>query len=76
MDGCYTRFISVALNPSWRDKLTNEDLYGNLLKTTRKISERRLSAAGHFYRHQEEAAGSLVLWDPRHGSPESRHEPL
>ena len=44
------------------------------LKVTRKVIERRLSAAGHFHRHQEEAAGILVLWDPRHGSPGSRHK--
>ena len=28
-------------NISWRDKVTNEDLYGDLLKVTRKVRERR-----------------------------------
>ena len=56
---------------SWRDKVTNEGLYGDLLKVARKV---RLSAAGHFHHHQEEAAGTLILWDPRHGSAGSRHK--
>ena len=63
MDGCYTRLLRAALN-SWRDKVTNEDLYGDLLKVTKK---------GRFPLYQEEAAGTLVLWDPRHESPRSRH---
>ena len=28
--GCYTRFLRAALNISWRDKVTNEDLYWDL----------------------------------------------
>ena len=28
----------------------------------------------HFHHHQEEAAGTLVLWDPRRGSPGSCHK--
>ena len=63
-------FLRAALT-SWRDKVTNKDLYGDRPKVTRKVRERRLSAAGHFHRHQNEAAGTLVLWDPRHGSPGS-----
>ena len=55
-------------------KVTNENMYGDLLKVTSKVRERRLSAASHFHHHQEKAAGTLVLWDPRHGSPESRHK--
>ena len=68
--GCYTRLLRTALNISWRDKVTNEDLYVDLLKVTRKVRERRLSAAGHSHHHQQEA----VLWDPRHRSPGSRHK--
>ena len=74
MDGCYTRLLRIALNISWRDKVTNEDLYGDLLKVRRKVRDGRLSAVGHFHRHQEEAARTLVLWDPRYRSPGSRHK--
>ena len=38
----------------------------DLLKVTRKVRERILSAADHFHRHQEEAAGTLVLWNLSH----------
>ena len=60
LDDCYTRLLRAALNISWRDKVTNEDLHGDLLKVTRKVKERRLSAAGRFSRHQEEAAGTCA----------------
>ena len=62
MDSCHTRLLRATLNISWRDKVTYRDLYGDLLKVPRK------------QRHQEEAAGTLELWDPRHGSPGSRHK--
>ena len=74
LDGCYTRLLRAGLNISWRDKVTNENLYGDLPKVTSKVRERRLSAAGHFHRHQEEAASKLVLWDPKHGSSGSRNK--
>ena len=45
-----------------------------LSKVTMKAREGRLCAAGHFHHHQEEVAGTLVLWDPRHGSPGSCHK--
>ena len=71
-----TSSVGIDLNISWKDKVTNEDLYGDLLKVTRKVRACRSSAAGHFYHHQKEAVGTLVLWDPRHGSgsPGSHHE--
>ena len=73
--GCYSRLYRAALNLSWKDKVTNDDLFGDLLKVTREVSERSLSGAGHFHCYQEEAASTLVLWDPRHVSPGSCQKP-
>ena len=30
LDGCYTRLLRAALNISWRDHISNEELYGDL----------------------------------------------
>ena len=30
LDGCYTRMLRMAKNVSWREKVRNEVLYGNL----------------------------------------------
>ena len=38
---------------SWRDHVTNEDLYGHLPKVSSKIRERPMRAAGHCLRHKE-----------------------
>ena len=73
VDGCYTRLLRAALNISWKDKVSNYNLYGDLPKVSSTIRGRRLRAAGHFHRHQEEAANKFVLWEPKHGSAGTRH---
>ena len=67
IDGCYTRLLRKALNVSWRDHQTNEQLYGELPKVTSKIQKRRMRLAGHCIRHSEEIAHQLVLWEPTEG---------
>ena len=57
----------MALNISWKEKLTNVELYGSLSKITSVIRERRLRIAGHCVRHKEEIANQLVLWQPTTG---------
>ena len=52
---------------SWRDHVTNEDLYGHLPKVSSKIRERPMSAAGHCVRHKEEEASKVMLWQLQHG---------
>ena len=37
IDGCYTRMLCMALNVSWREKLTNRELYQKLPPITEKI---------------------------------------
>jgi hypothetical protein len=74
LDGCYTRLLRAALNISWMDMVPNIELYGDIPKVTSKIRDRRLSAAGHFHRHTEEAASRFLLWVPTHGSSGARNK--
>ena len=69
IDGCYTRMLRMSLGVSWKQKLTNEELYQELPKVTNKIAERRLKLAGHCIRHPEISASTLVLWQPKRGAP-------
>ena len=67
LDWCYTRMLRMAYNVSWKDKLTNEQLYDGLPKVSSKVASRRLKLAGHCVRHPEEEASKLVLWEPSRG---------
>ena len=69
LDGCYTRMLRMAVNVSWKNHLTNEQLYGDLQKVSTKVRQRRLRLAGHCVRHSEEEASKLVLWQPTEGRP-------
>ena len=52
LDGCYTRMLSAAFNISWKDKKTNQELYGYLPYLSDKIKERILRFAGYCRRSQ------------------------
>ena len=67
LNGCYTRMLRAAFNVSWRDHVTNKELYGHIPKVTEKIRTRRLQLAGHCYRHPELPAHEVLLWEPAHG---------
>ena len=67
MDGCYTRMLRMALDISWKDHLTNNQLYSKMERVTTKIKVRRLSMAGHCVRHPELSVNPLVLWEATHG---------
>ena len=68
LNGCYTRMLRTAFNVSWKEKLCNKQLYGNLPRVSDKVTRRRLMLAGHCVRHpDQEIAGNLVLWEPKHG---------
>ena len=67
LDGCYTWLLRWALNISWKDHVTNEELYDNIPKISQKIWKQRLNLVGHCYQHKEEAAAQLILWRPKHG---------
>ena len=59
--------LRMVQNISWREHLTNDRLYGNLPKISQKIRQRRMRLAGHCFRHEEEIANKLVLWQPNDG---------
>ena len=67
VDGTYTRLFRTALNVSWRQHLTNRQLYGNLPPISNIIQVRRLQFAGHCYRSKNEVVNRVILWEPRHG---------
>ena len=53
--------LRMVLNISWKQHVTNEELYGDMPKLSCKVRERRLGLAGHCVRHREEIASKLVL---------------
>ena len=67
LDGCYTRILRRALNVSWKDHITNKELYGDLPKITTGISKRRLQFAGHCKRSEGKVISELVTWRPTQG---------
>ena len=67
LDGCYTRMLRKALNISWQDFVTNEELYGNLPRLSDKVAWRRLGLVGHCFRNNNLLASRLILWEPSHG---------
>ena len=64
LDGTYTRMLRKVLDIHWSSHITNESLYGNLLKVSDKIASKRLQLAGNCFRHSELSAQSLVLREP------------
>ena len=66
LDGCYTRMLRTVLNVSWKQHMTNEELYGNLPKISHRIQIRRTRFAGHCFR-SEEPVSKMILWAPKHG---------
>ena len=67
LDGCYARMLRSAFHISWKDEITNQELYGDLPPLSDKIKERRHRFAGHCYRIQKEIVSDLVLWKPLPG---------
>ena len=69
LDGTYTRLLRKVQNISWKDKVPNATLYGDLKPISSIIRARRLRLAGHVFRDKSSPAHSLVTWQPPHGSP-------
>lgn len=67
VDGCYTRLLRASLNVSWKQRMTNKVLYGDIPPISHTIRERRLRFAGHCYRAKEECVSSVLMWKPQHG---------
>ena len=60
--------LRAALNKSWRDHLTNKELYANIPRISSTLKQQRLRFAGHCWRNKDELAGDVLLWEPTHGS--------
>ena len=55
VDGTYTRMLRRVKNISWRDRLSNAQLYSQIPKLSTIIKRRRLALAAHVARHNEAA---------------------
>ena len=64
IEGAYTRILRAVTNTTWRDHLTNEQLYGGIPKISKSIRMQRLRFAGHCWRSQDKLASDLILWQP------------
>ena len=47
VNGIYTRMLRMVKGVSWKDHMTNQELYGDLPKITDKITVRRMRLAVH-----------------------------
>ena len=56
--------LCMVLGVSWKEKVSNDVLYGQLPELSDKIRSRRLKLAGHCIRHPELLANDLVTWEP------------
>ena len=59
--------LRAALNISWRDHISNKDLYGKILNITDTIHEQRLRFSGHCWRIKNEVVSDVLLWLPIYG---------
>ena len=57
---------------TWRDRITNEDLYGKLSKITAVLKARRLRSIGNIWRRNEELVCQLLIWEPKQGTRKRR----
>ena len=64
----------MVLGVSWKDKVSNDALYGTLPKLSDKIRSRRLKLAGHCIRHPELLANDLVTWEPEARRDEAKRD--
>ena len=76
LNGPYTRLIRAALNASWRQHMTNKELYGNLPKISETICARRVRFSGHCWRSREEVVHQLILSAPSHGKRSRGRPPI
>lgn len=67
IDGNFTRMLRAALNISWTEHPTKDQLYGDLPPISQMIRERRMRFAGHCWRSKQELISDILLWTPKHG---------
>ena len=59
--------LRTALNKSWKDHVTNKELYEQIPRITDTIREQRLRLSGHCWRNISEVVSKVLLWNPQHG---------
>ena len=64
LDGAFTRLLRKALNVSWRAHTPNVELYGDLLRPSQLLRQRRLRFAGHCSRRHGWPVARLLWWTP------------
>ena len=67
IDGLYTKLLRRALNVSWKDHVSNKELYGGIPPLSSTIRKRRLRFAGHCSRAENQPVTNLLLWSPSQG---------
>ena len=67
IDGLYTKLIRRAQNISWRDHVSNKELYGDIPRLSLTISQRRLRFSGHCFRAENQPVTKLLFWTPQQG---------
>ena len=67
LDGAYTRMLRAALNVSWKEHITNKELYNGISPISRTIRTQRMRFSGHVWRNKDELASDVLLWQPTHG---------
>ena len=67
VNGLYTKLLRRALNVSWKDHVSNNDLYGDLPLLSATIKQRRLRFAGHCFRAEDQPINKLLFWSPSQG---------
>jgi len=66
-DGIYTRLLCKALDVSWQQHMTNEELCGKIPSAMHQLRERHHTFDGHCYECEDQLVKNLVLWEGRAG---------
>ena len=67
LDGVFTRMLRKTLGLTWKDKVPNTELYGNIPSLSSELRQRHLRFAGYCLRRQEELYSQILMWEPLHG---------
>ena len=67
IDGAYIRMLRAIMNVSWKEHMTNRELYNNIPIITSSIREQRMRFAGYCRRSNNELVSDVLLWTPKNG---------
>ena len=70
LSSCYSTITCcehATLNMRWQDRISNKELYVDLLPISTTLQIRRLQFSGHCWRSKNEVISQLRLWDLNHG---------